>query len=75
MGKFSRKSNKGKDYQSWHADFRTHDLLTRQRRRRMLAVRVWLGLSGENAIRDEHGIVPRKVRRDIAKKLRKRAAK
>lgn len=34
----------------------------RANRRRVL----WLQMSGENALRDEHGIIPRRVRRDMS---------
>jgi hypothetical protein len=63
-----------KDYGLLHAYFRASNLVKRQQTRKILAAKVWLGLSGANALRDEHGIVPRRVRRDIAKNLRKRSA-
>jgi hypothetical protein len=60
----------------WRASREKHlgplpDIATRQRRRAERRKRVWAGMSRENVLCDEHGIIPRRIRRSMAFKRAK----
>lgn len=67
MGLKSRKANKGKNYRGWHSGVSMPNVISRQQVRARLRVVLWSQVSGESALRDDHGIIPRKVRRSMVK--------
>ena len=65
-------------HKPWHAKLEPGVVLpnvtTRQRLRASDRAGAWGSMSGENALRDEHGIIPRRKRREMALALAKRKA-
>ena len=68
MGKYSNKGMK----RNWVSKVSSPSVMTRQRRRALRRVQEWESVSGSNALRDSHGIIPRRIRRDMARLKAKR---
>jgi hypothetical protein len=72
MGKYSAKANKGKRYSVWRSSAVAVSKMTRQRKRKLVRDATWEKMSGPNALRNDNGIIPRRVRRDMARMKAKR---
>lgn len=75
MGLHSRLENKGRTYFKWVSKARlgaTERTETRQRLRAALFMQLWKAISGPRALRDDKGIMPRRVRRSIMRAQAKR---
>lgn len=66
MGKHSRKSIKGRN---WKSSANAQSTPSRQQHRAVLRQLAFNGMSGVNILSDEHGFIPRKKRRDMARFL------
>jgi len=81
MGKLNeaRTGYKGDGWKTWHSSARLKpeeaDRETRQERRGNERGQTWFLMSGDHALTDSHGIIPRKVRRDMWQQAVKRARK
>jgi hypothetical protein len=68
--RFNRNIGRGKV--PWKSSATAFDVASHQQIRATAFAASWKVASGEQAVRDDHGIIPRRTRRDMARTFAKR---
>jgi hypothetical protein len=71
IGKWHQGWARFKEFVLGPAEVKAIETYTRQRRRSIARAFAWNGMSGDEALRDDRGIIPRRVRRSMALQLAK----